>query len=138
MRRALAALLVAASLAACGNLSSVQPTAGELLGAPVSLNMGGRSVALDAAATLRGERLSVAVRLPARAALQVREVYVVTQGGVWRGQVSATGRSGASLQASASGPARGLRPGEAVQVVARVEAQGKSWWVRDAAARVGR
>ncbi|GMA13812.1 hypothetical protein E5F05_15015 [Deinococcus metallilatus] len=146
MRRAWLLPLAAALLSACGDLAAPPaPTAGDLLGAPTSLQVTGRSLKAEATPTLDGTTLNVRVRVqPSRAPLPpltLTGVYVVTEDGVWsavttRGESQDCGAN-SCLQGTGRGAARGLRPGEGVQVVVSLkDAQGRTMWLRDPQANI--
>lgn len=137
MKRALP-LLTALALAACSAPPVPTPTVA-LLGAPVTLNVNGAVVSAQATPTVRGGAFSVLVRLltdrPPLPGLLVTGVYVVTDGGVWKGAVSSAQRAacgaGTCVQGRAVGSAAGLRAGQSVQVVARVQDElGHTMWLR--------
>ncbi|WP_309571475.1 hypothetical protein [Deinococcus sp.] len=131
-------LLTALALVACSPPPVPTPTV-ELLGAPVTLNVEGAVVSAQATPAVQGSTFSVLVRLrtdrPPLPGLLVTGVYVVTDGGVWKGAVSSAQRAscgtGTCLQGRAAGSAAGLRAGQSVQVVARVQdGQGRTLWLR--------
>ncbi|WP_261663716.1 hypothetical protein [Deinococcus sp. Marseille-Q6407] len=138
--KAKAALFLAAlalPLSACGTVGNAGPSAGELLRAPTSLNLAGRTLTADARPTLNGEELSTQVKIHSSASslpLNAHSVYLVTQGGVWRADARWQPSScGAGCRAVlASGPAEGLLPGENVQLVVRLQdSSGRNFWLRD-------
>lgn len=137
MKRAVL-LLSALVLAGCSAPPVPTPTV-ELLGAPVTLNVGGSVVTAQAVPAVQQGTFRVQVRIGTqrapRPALLVTGVYVVTGGGVWKGAVSPDQRSvcplAACVQGTASGSAAGLRAGQTVQVVARVQdTRGQTLWLR--------
>ncbi|EYB67915.1 hypothetical protein DEIPH_ctg031orf0059 [Deinococcus phoenicis] len=140
--------LAAALLSACGTLAGPPtPTAGDLLAAPTALQVAGRSLRVEATPTLDGATFNVQVRVQASRAspppLTVTGVYVVTEDGVWSASSTQGDRQpcGAAvcLQGSGRGTSRGLRSGEGVQVVVGLkDARGRTLWLRDAQATIGR
>ena len=133
-------LLLGASvtLVACGSVeSSAPPSAAELMRAPNSLNLAGRTLSLEALPTLSGELLTVQAKVSSDTSylpLAVREMYLITQGGVWNtvGQWQAARCGSACEMAVGSGYAGGLLSGEQVQVVVRLQdSAGRNFWLRD-------
>lgn len=145
MRRVWLLPLVAALLGACGSLADLPtPSAGDLLAAPTSLQVAGRSLKADAASDLEGETFQVRVRVqtsrPPLPSLTVTGVYAVTGDGVWSAATTQSGRcgKGTCLQGIGQGTARGLRSGESMQIVVSLKgAGGRTLWLRDAQASVG-
>jgi len=143
MRRVLL-LLTMLALAGCSAPQAPTPTV-ELLGAPATLNVSGTLVTALAMPTVRIGTFKVQVRLHADRSLgpglRLTGVYVVTDAGVWKGAVGSAQRSACGstcLQGKASGSATGLRAGQTVQVVARVQdGQGRALWVRAPKVTVG-
>lgn len=133
-------LLTALGLVGCAAPEVPTPTL-QLLAAPTSVVIGGRVLSAAAQPILVDSDLTVRVQVgterPPLPALTVTGVYVVTDGGVWKRAVTSSQRrgcaSGACQQATTSGRAAGLRVGQRVQVVTRVQdATGQSMWLRDA------
>jgi hypothetical protein len=141
-------------LVGCGSLGSAPtPLAGDLLGAPVTLNLGGQVLRLTATPhLLRGvDRLSVRVAVeasappprtsaPGVAAMKVTGVYVITPSGLWQSRRLNDDSQARSCQASVcawgSGDAGGLRAGDDVRVIARFQDNsGQTYWLRDARSR---
>lgn len=147
MRRAWLLPLVAALLGACGSLAGPPtPSAGELLAAPTSLQVTGRSLRAEATSDLEGETETFRVRVrvhtsrPPLPSLTVTGVYAVTGDGVWSAATTQSGRcgKGACLRGVGQGAARGLRSGEGMQIVVSLQdAGGRTFWLRDAHASVG-
>ncbi|MEW6422669.1 MAG: hypothetical protein AB1511_13220 [Deinococcota bacterium] len=135
-------------LAACGGLASPPaPMASDLLGAPTALQIAGRSLRAEALPALAGNTFNVRVRVQASAAplpsLAVTGVYVVTEDGVWTATSTQSERQDCGpkvcLQGTGRGAARGLRPGEGVQVVVSLkDAKGRVLWLRDPRAQIRR
>ncbi|WP_272977064.1 hypothetical protein [Deinococcus geothermalis] len=148
MRRVWLFPLAATLLVACGSLASPPaPTAGDLLGAPTALQLAGRSLKAQASPTLAGNSFNVRVRVQASAAplppLTLTGVYVVTEDGVWMADTTQSERSDCApkvcLQGTGRGAARGLRPGEGVQVVVSLkDSKGRVLWLRVPRANIGR
>ncbi|WP_084048818.1 hypothetical protein [Deinococcus hopiensis] len=149
MKRLWFALFAASLLGACGTVatpaSSTPRTAGELLGAPTSLQVSGRSVRADAAPVLAGDTFRVRVKVQASRAplppLTVTGVYVVTEDGVWRAGRTRSGEAGCAaqscVQGTGEGAASGLRAGDGVQVVVSLkDAGGRTMWLRDPQASI--
>lgn len=142
----LAGLCSGLSLTACGSLSTTPaPVTGDLLGAPTTLNMGGRMLKAEAKPILNGNKFSVRVRIhadrPPLPNLRLTGVFVVTSAGVWKSPLSAKAQLGCGeklcTQGTASSSASGFQPGESVQVIARLsDQQGRTLWLRDAQVRV--
>ncbi|GHF55383.1 hypothetical protein HNQ07_003367 [Deinococcus metalli] len=137
MKRALLPL-TALALVGCAAPAAPTPTV-ELLGAPTTLNIGGTAVTAQATPSVQGGTFSVLVRLtsnrPPVPNMTVTGVYVVTGSGVWKGAVGADQRAACARNAcvlgTAAGGATGLRAGQTVQVVARVQdARGRALWLR--------
>lgn len=136
--------LVAGLLVGCGSLST--PSTGQLLGAPTSLNLGGRSVTAQAAPTVSGDVFRVHLKVQSGGVtgatlppLTVTDLYVVTREGVWRSAVGSRLRSCGQQcgLTTLSGPARGLQRGEGVQVVVGLrDLQGRPYLLRDGSVRV--
>lgn len=136
-------LLCAGFLAGCGSLNAA-PTPGELLDAPTTLNVGGSTVTAQAVPALKGNVFNVRIVLRSAKTLMpsliVKDVYVVTNEGVW--QSSTTKRNLWKCSASCAvavgrGPANGVQPGDAVQVVLGVQdEQGRELLLRDEQAQV--
>lgn len=141
-------------LVGCGSLGGAPtPLAGDLLGAPATLNLGGQVLRLTAAPQVRREldRLSVRVSVEASApaartaalplpALKVTGLYVVTASGLWHSprlnDVTAAGNCLARVCAWGSGDAGGLAAGDDVRVIAQLrDAGGRTHWLRDARSR---
>lgn len=133
-------------LVGCGSLNTTPvPAAGDLLSAPTTLTVGGRTVTAEAHPSVKGNVFSVRVRLkadrPPLPPLNVTGVFVVTNAGVWKSPVRPQAQSNcgakACQQASATSLANGFQVGEGVQVITRLQdAQGNVLWLRDAQARV--
>ncbi|MDO4264589.1 MAG: hypothetical protein Q4C67_10370 [Deinococcus sp.] len=145
--KAKSALFLAAlalPLSACGNVGHSGPSAGELLRAPTTLSLAGRTLSAAARPVLEGERLHTQVLIHSSAStlpLNVQSVYLVTQGGVWQaaGRWRASSCGAGCRAVEASGPAQGLRSGEQVQVVVRLQdSAGRNFWLRDEQAAVQR
>lgn len=147
MRRAWLWPLAAALLGACGTLSAPPaPSTGDLLASPTALQVSARRLKVEATPVLDGETFRVRVRVqtsrPPLPTLALTGVYVVTGDGVWTAPLAPTAlarRCGARpcLQATGSGEAGGLRPGEGVQVVVSLRDEaGRTLWLRDARASV--
>lgn len=146
MRRAWLLPLAAALLGACGTLPSPPaPSTGDLLASPTALQVGARRLKVEAAPVLGEQTFRVRVRVhaarPPLPPLTLTGVYVVTGDGVWTAPLepSEVRRCGARpcLQATGSGEARGLRPGEGVQVVISLRDEaGRTLWLRDAQASI--
>lgn len=143
MKRLLAAALTLL-MVGCGGVTTA-PTAGQLLDAPTNLNVTGKVLTADAAPTVSGGVFSVKVKLQtprsALPALNVTDVYVVTNDGVWSAGVTQASqwKCGPNCAyAIGRGPADGVQLGEGVQVVVGLrDAQGRTLLVRDAQAKVG-
>ncbi|ADY25992.1 hypothetical protein Deipr_0836 [Deinococcus proteolyticus MRP] len=138
--KAKAALFLAAlalPLSACGSVSQAGPSAGELLRTPTTLSLAGRTLSAEARPTLSGEQLSARVQVRSSASslpLSAQSVYLVTQGGVWQaeGRWEASSCGAGCRVIEGRGPAQGLRPGENVQVVVRLQdSAGRHFWLRD-------
>ncbi|MEF2278035.1 hypothetical protein V3W47_06950 [Deinococcus sp. YIM 134068] len=146
MRRLCLWPAVAALLSACGALGTpLTPTAGDLLAAPTSLQVGSRRLSAEAAPSLSDDLFRVRVQVRTKRgrvpALAVTGVYVVTENGVWTAPVAERDRRDCGgdrcLQGTGRGAADGLHPGEGVQVVVSLEDEtGRVLWLRDARARV--
>ncbi|BDP42240.1 hypothetical protein DAETH_22090 [Deinococcus aetherius] len=145
MRRLWLLPVAAALLGACGTLGTPEPTAGDLLAAPTTLQVGGRSLRAEATPTLGDDTFQVRVRVQAKHApipvLKVTGVYVVTEDGVWNAPVGARDRKDCGddrcLQGTGRGAAEGLRSGEGVQVVVSLkDEKGRVLWLRDARASI--
>lgn len=144
--KAKASLLLAAlalPLSACGGVGAATgPSAGELLRAPISLNLAGRTLSAAARPTLSGDQLTASVQIESSASvlpLKVQSVFLVTQGGVWQTSARWKARScGESCRmVQGSGPAEGLLVGETVQVVLHLtDSAGRNFWLRDPQAAV--
>lgn len=142
MKRCLAAVLTSL-LVGCGSVSTA-PNAGQLLDAPTNLNITGKVLTADAAPTLSGNVFSVKVRvLSPRAALpklSVTDVYVVANDGVWSAGITKASQwkcGNNCALAVGRGPADGMQAGQGVQVVVSLkDAQGRTFLLRDAQARV--
>ena len=137
-------------LVGCGSLSSVPtPLAGDLLGAPTTLNVGGQVVRVTAAPQLGAQRFSVRVRVagasggaaadqPTPGTLKVTGIYVVTGAGLWKSPRLSDAPKNCALHlcAWASGSANGFVAGEGVRVIAQLQDErGRSFWLRDAQTR---
>lgn len=144
-----ATLALGAVLSACAATPEPTPPAGVLLSAPTQLHFGGQVVTLDAAPRLQGPVLRVAVRVnagnvvAASTKLNVQDVFVLARAGVWNAPfrtASACTRpcpSGQGLSGQGVGRGGGINAGEVVQVVLRVrDGRGRSFWLRDARAKV--
>lgn len=136
--------LLGGALVSCGSVGT-PPAAGDLLSAPTTLSVNGRLLTADATPTLSGKVFRVQVKVRAdRAplpALNVTGLFVVTNEGVWKAPVGPDAQRSCGVklctQGSASSAADGFQAGEGVQVVARVQdAQGRTYWLRDAQVRV--
>ncbi|CAM3563195.1 hypothetical protein [Deinococcus frigens] len=142
-------LLCGLGLAGCGSLGSAPtPLAGDLLGAPTTLNLGGRVLSLTAAPQLvrEADRFRVRVRVetsekastPAMSTpLKVTGIYVFTGSGLWQSprlnDFSRASACPAHACAWGSGGANGFTAGEDVRVIAQLQdASGKTYWLRDA------
>lgn len=133
-------------LVACG-AGAPTPLAGDLLGAPATLNLSGQVLRLTAAPQVQREmnRFSVRVsvagsRTAAPASLKVTGLYVVTASGLWQSprlnDVSQASNCLASVCAWGSGEASGFAAGDDVRVIARLrDASGRTHWLRDARSR---
>lgn len=150
-RRWAGAVLVSLGLAGCGALGQPPaPLAGDLLGAPTTLNLDGQVMRLTAAPQLRRgtNRFSVRVEVEASAPasrvlgqaggqsqgrpqskaaprpLKVTALYVVTGAGLWHSpglnDATQTPGCGGRVCAWGSGAADGFTAGEAVSVIARL------------------
>ncbi len=137
--------VVAALLGACGTLGTPEPTAGDLLTAPTTLQVGGRSLRAEATPSLTEDTFRVRVRVQTKRApipdLKVTGVYVVTEDGVWNAPVAARDRRDCGqdrcLQGTGRGAADGLHSGEGVQVVVSLkDEKGRVLWLRDARASI--
>lgn len=135
-------LAMGVGLSACADTAELLPPAGDLLNAPTQLNFSGQVVTLEAAPRVVGAVFQVGVRvLPGRSELplpklNVRDVYVVTGGGVWNAPYRPASCSGC-LSGAGVGRSAGINTGETVQVVLRViDRQGRQFWLRDARAKV--
>ncbi|MFC6617324.1 hypothetical protein [Deinococcus radiophilus] len=129
------------TLSACGSVSGGAPTAGELLRAPTSLNLAGHTLRAEATPLLRGDQLNAQLAVRSSGSvlpLNVHSVYLVTQGGVWQSGANWKAGCGQSCRlVQGTGPAQGLRSGENVQVVLRLQdSAGRNFWLRDEQARV--
>lgn len=142
-------------LVGCGSLGSVPtPLAGDLLGAPTTLNLGGQVFKVTAAPQLLREmdRFSVRVNVGASApdstaaapsslkTLKVTGIYVVTGSGLWQSpqlnDVSQASNCLARVCARGSGEARGFAAGDDVRVIAQLRDEGgRTYWLRDAQSR---
>lgn len=138
-------LPAALGLVACGS-AQAPPLTGDLLGAPTTLNVAGRVVTAQATPTVRGDGFRVQVRVqsarPPLPTLNVTGIFMVTDSGVWKAAVPSGARRvcGARMcvQGTATGSAAGIRSGEDVQVVTRLQdGQGRVLWLRDADVKVG-
>jgi hypothetical protein len=150
MKRVLLVLCAAAGLVACGGLASppapsvLKPSAGDLLSAPTTLNLAGRTVKLDATPQLTLSTLNLRVRLQTTQKplpkLKVLGVYMVTAGGVWNALPNAARACDARnrcTQVTASGPAQGLKASAGVQVVVNLSSSdGRTYWLRDAVSSI--
>lgn len=145
MRRFWLWTALAAVLGACGTLGTPEPTAGDLLAAPTTLQVAGRSLRAEATPTLGDATFRVRVQVQTKRgrvpALTVTGVYVVTEDGVWNAPVAARDRQDCGqarcLQGTVRGAADGLRPGEGVQVVVSLkDDRGRLLWLRDARASI--
>lgn len=142
MKRLFAAA-VTLLMVGCGAVSNT-PTAGQLLDAPTNLNVTGKVLTLDAAPTLSGNVFSVKVKLQSQRTalpnLNVTDVYVVTNDGVWSAGVTKASqwKCGSNCTfAVGRGPADGVQARQGVQVVINLkDAQGRTFLLRDADARV--
>lgn len=131
-------------LAGCGSLDTA-PTAGQLLDAPTTLNVTGKALTATAAPTLSGNLFSVKVKLQTPRAtlpnLSVTNVYVVTNDGVWSTEVAKASQWKCGTNCALAvgrGSADGVQAGEGVQVVVGLrDAQGRTFLLRDAQAKVG-
>ncbi|GGO37729.1 hypothetical protein [Deinococcus humi] len=145
-------MLGSLGLMGCGSLGSAPtPAAGDLLGAPATLNLGGQVLRLTANPQLSQEmnrfRVRVAVkasgpatRAAAPATLKVTGLYVVTPSGLWQSpqlnDVSQARNCLASICAQGSGGASGFAAGDDVRVIAQLkDASGRTYWLRDAQSR---
>lgn len=145
MKRCLTAALTLL-LVGCGSVSTA-PTAGQLLDAPSTLNVGGTLLGASAWPTLSNTVLSVRVRVQsARSALpprlSINTVYVVTNDGVWSTPLSSSLQwkcgSGCALGVG-RGPAGDLQVGQGVQVVLGLsDAQGRSFLLRSGQAKIAK
>lgn len=141
-----ATLLLAAlalPLSACGSVGTAAgPSAGELLRAPTSLNLAGRTLSAAARPVLNGNQLTASVQIVSSATvlpLNVESVYLITQGGVWNTEARWKARSCGEgcRMVQGQGPAQGLRAGENVQVVLHLtDSAGRNFWLRDSEAAV--
>ncbi|GHF97842.1 hypothetical protein GCM10017783_07110 [Deinococcus piscis] len=128
---------LALPLSACGSVSQAGPSAGELLRTPTTLSLAGRTLSAQARPVLSGNELSARVQVQSSASalpLNVLSVYLVTQGGVWQaaGQWRASSCGAGCRVIEGRGPAQGLRAGENVQVVVRMQdSAGRNFWLRD-------
>ncbi|UQN05563.1 hypothetical protein [Deinococcus sp. QL22] len=145
MKRVLLLLCAAAGLVACGGLASPPaPSAGDLLSAPTTLNLAGRTVKLDATPQLTQNTLNLRVRLQTTQKqlpkLKVMGVYMVTAGGVWNAlpqEARACDARSRCTQVTASGPAQGLKAAAGVQVVVNLSSSdGRTYWLRDAVSSI--
>ncbi len=133
---------LAVTLSACGTPGSSAPSAADLLRTPTALSLGGHTLSAEAGPLLDGSSLTAQVQvsgLSAPLALNVRSVYLVTQGGIWQAEGRWKSEVACSLcrTAEAHAPAQGLLPGEQVQVVVRLQdGLGQNYWLRDDKAAV--
>ena len=131
-------------LSACSATPDPRPPAGDLLSAPTQLHFGGQVVTLEAAPRLSGPVLRVAVRVnagntvAASPKMTVHDLFVLARAGVWNAPFRAASTcTRTCLAGQGVGRGEGINAGEVVQVVLRVrDAQGRSFWLRDARAKV--
>lgn len=136
-------LLCALLLAGCGSLSTT-PTTGQLLDAPTTLNVAGKPVKTQATPTVNGNIFSVKIKLSTTRAvlpaLKLKDVYVVTQDGVWTANTPRNSQWKCAPNCALAvvrGPANGLQRGMGVQIVLGLQdAQGRTLLLRDAQATV--
>ncbi len=145
-------MLGSLGLMGCGSLGSAPtPAAGDLLGAPATLNLGGQVLRLTATPQLLQEMSRFSVRVAVKgsvpalgaaapAALKVTALYVVTASGLWQSprlnDVSQARNCLASLCAWGSGDASGFAAGDDVRVIAQLrDASGRTYWLRDGQSR---
>lgn len=139
-------LPAALGLVACGS-APTPLLSGDLLGAPTALNVAGRVLTAQATPTVRDGHFRVQVRVqsarPPLPPLDVTGIFVVTDSGVWKAGVSSGARlvcgTRMCVLGTATGRAAGIRGGEDVQVITRLQdGQGRVLWLRDAEVKVGR
>lgn len=143
MKRLLAPLLLA-PLVACGALGPASPTTAQLLSAPTTLTVAGRSLTAEASPSISGAVFRVQVQVqsprPPLPPLTVTDVYVVTREGVWRSGVAPGSQracAGACTFAVGRGAARGMVAGTGSQVVVALrDPLGRSYLLRDDTVRV--
>lgn len=139
-------LLALSLLAGCGTVSTA-PTAGQLLDAPTTLNVGGKLLSAAAWPSLKDNVLSVRVRVSAPRSslpgqLNLTGVYVVSNEGVWSSTLKPSAQwkcgSGCALGVG-RGPAGELQTGQNVQVVLGLSnGQGQNYFLRSGQARIAR
>ncbi len=140
-------------LSGCSSLGQLPaPLAGDLLGAPTTLNLDGQVMRLTAAPQLRHDTQRFIVRVRVRASppaarplgrplarprpLKVTALYVVTGSGLWQSprlnDVTRTSTCRERVCVWGSGDAAGFTAGEDVRVVAQLrDASGQTYWLRD-------
>ncbi|GGL91530.1 hypothetical protein GCM10010840_32000 [Deinococcus aerolatus] len=138
-------------LSGCSSLPPA-PLAGDLLGAPTTLNLDGQVMRLTATPQLRQDTQRFIVRVRVRAnpsaarpvgrplatprPLKVTGLYVVTGSGLWQSprlnDVTQASTCRERVCAWGSGEADGFTAGEDVRVIAQLrDASGQIFWLRD-------
>lgn len=124
--------------AGCG-MQQFEPSVGQLLDAPISLNIAGSAVKVNVKSRLiqKTVRLGVVVtgKTQTVSQLQLTNVYLVTTEGVWSSDVSRLMQRKCRkncLSAIAKGPANGLKLGQGVQIVVALKTpKGSTVFVKD-------
>lgn len=124
----------------CG-AQPTEPSVGRLLDAPTMLAIKGRAVTAHVQPQVKKSTVRVLVKLRSKryptSQLTIKNVYLVTNDGVWSSDVRRLRQRKCSkvcLAALAQGPARGLKAGQGAQVVIALKTpQGQTLFIKDMA-----